>query len=452
MHRLRRTSGLHLVLMSLIVVPACARTTIPRTAAPAPSAVPAPSSAPGATAAGSSETAQVEAVTPGAATPTATGPIEALTFSSKNVGLAALGVQLFGDGNGGILAEGQGGVARTVDGGVHWSTIWSQPGAAINWVGTAGPLLRALGSVYPVAPGAGTSVSGSPVAVSSADGGTTWSASSVHLPANASDGWPNLRFAFASAAVGFGVPNPDLQEDEQPSFPGVLRTTDGGSDWSVVTLPDGALPSGGVAVVSATRVIVSGAKGNDDELFASDDAGATWSLIPGTTQPFHLWTLDFVDANHGFAGGGGLAKYSFDPDRALLVTSDGGRTWRVRYEANDTPPTDTNGFTELAFSSQLVGVAAVGACVNGQNSPCVGDLYTTKDGGVSWHDTGQRSLAVAQSGPEDLWVDGGPGSNIESSTDGAPPGPQWQYRWGSQPRALRAGRAHCYSRPPRAAS
>ena len=354
--------------------------------------------APRATAAGTLVTASV---TPAMVTATFSQPPASLMFSSTSVGVAAVLGQEAGDLLGGCCrATATGGIARTTDGGVHWSEVWSVAGASIGWVGPAGNLLKGIGSVFPVGPSITSTANGQPVVVTSADGGATWWAAPAQTPADL-PAWQNVTFAFGSAGLGFGVADPNVGSAESSLLSGVLRTVDGGLTWRLVTLPGGAQPSGGIAVLGSTRVLVTATGGPGSEIYASDDDGLTWSAVPGTEEPFRLWSLSFVDASHGFAGGGGLAKYSLKPDRALLATSDGGHTWKVRYESTTQ---STNGFTRVLFRTPLEGAAETGGCTNGANGPCGGDIYVSRDGGATWHDTGQPSYVMTTVGPSTIWA------------------------------------------------
>jgi len=93
---------------------------------------------------------------------------------------------------------------------------------------------------------------------------------------------------------------------------GIVRTSDGGSSWSIVTAPTSTGKRlRAIAVVDPATCIAVG------------DGGATRRLttsaqpVPsGTTQS--LYGVAFADANHGWAVGNGPT---------VVRTSDGGRTW-----------------------------------------------------------------------------------------------------------------------------
>ena len=107
----------------------------------------------------------------------------------------------------------------------------------------------------------------------------------------------------------------------------------------------------------------------------SVDGGATWSFstLPGCLQGCGAdLSLSFVDARHGFATIGPVG-----PSRSrLFSTTDGGATWH----AVCTLPVDRAGGAELLFTSTRDGWAQI------QNpGPLRGALYRTTDGGETWH-------------------------------------------------------------------
>jgi photosystem II stability/assembly factor-like uncharacterized protein len=367
------------------------------------------------TAAGATETV---IVTGPQGTAAVRGAVSDLIAQSATELLAAVRPPLVGgsDLDGSLASEGIGGVARSSDGGTTWSWAWDSPGAAMQWVGKAGPDLVALGQTYPVVPSVSTTSGGELTLVTSADGGASWSAAPVQAPPAVAGLWGELQFGFLTSQVGFGVQDPDVTWDDQAGFSGVLRTSDGGRAWSLIPLPGGAQATGGVAF-SGSRAFLTVSTGTGDGIMVSSDGGLSWSLVPGSVHSFGLWSLSFADGQHGFAAGGGYEKYSLEPDRVVLATADGGLSWQARYEANDPPSASTNGFARVDFLSPLVGAAAVGGCTSGQNAPCDGEVYVTGDGGRSWKGTGPRALSLAAFGPTDLWAQAGMTGTLERSSD-----------------------------------
>jgi len=135
-----------------------------------------------------------------------------LYLSSPTTGLAALGAPVIGAADGSLSVSKAGGVARTTDGGGRWAVAWTEPGAAIRWVGSAGGEHdKAIGAVYRGA------VAPQPIVVDNADG-ARWQAAPDAIPADDT----------AACALEAWALGPNGQ---------VLHTTDGGLTWA------GTLPS-----------------------------------------------------------------------------------------------------------------------------------------------------------------------------------------------------------------
>jgi photosystem II stability/assembly factor-like uncharacterized protein len=122
----------------------------------------------------------------------------------------------------------------------------------------------------------------------------------------------------------------------------LLTTADGGATWTRV--PPAALPpvlQGEAAfAASGTCVTVQGASNvwigtggaERARVFRSTDRGKTWSVAE---TPLHagsgsagIFSIAFADALHGVAVGGDYTKPKERFDNVVL-TNDGGRTWRV---------------------------------------------------------------------------------------------------------------------------
>ena len=162
------------------------------------------------------------------------------------------------------------------------------------------------------------------------------------------DGEPGAEFelkarAFAGEPVEYAMRDPRtgrLLASVTSAFygPKIWYTDDLASEWQQA---EGvALPEGGDAALERIWVIVAGesdrmiyAGGDPGVLFESADGGASWELNPG------LW--EHPTRSSWEPGGGGLCLHSIvpwpgDPNRlavaisaaGVLLTEDGGRTWR----------------------------------------------------------------------------------------------------------------------------
>ena len=160
-------------------------------------------------------------------------------------------------------------------------------------------------------------------------------------------------------------------------------------------------------------------------MWASTDAGQSWRPVAGTHVPFLLYAVDFPDGLHGFAAGGQFQKYEDRPWRGLLATSDGGRTWSIRYQSPDADR--SNPITRLSFVDATHGWAVTGGCTGGQNGPCGGLVMLTGDGGRSWQMTNQAAVRLSATNPTEAWtVDGGRGLSAGIPWHTTDAGANWQ--------------------------
>jgi hypothetical protein len=104
----------------------------------------------------------------------------------------------------------------------------------------------------------------------------------------------------------------------------VYKTHDGGGQWSVpIRIPMGVDrlifidPNNWIGVIGDMMAVHS--------VIRTTDAGQHWTVVASADGSYSPWDLleamDFIDPLHGWALGA-IGGYS-----ALLVTSDGGRTW-----------------------------------------------------------------------------------------------------------------------------
>src|SRR6266513_1713989 len=211
----------------------------------------------------------------------------AVVFVDSSNGFLARGGQPFATDNGGTYLPEPGGIARTSDAGDTWTTVWTQPGALLYWIGFQSKAVGfAAGLQFDTS--STTSATGQPLWLRTTDAGASWTAITLRLPPPIAGAWASLQFVFASPTLGVGVPDPDAQL------------------------------AGNQAVMIRTR-----------------DGGQSWRAVAGTHVSFVLYAVDFSDRLHGFAAGGQFEKYEERPRRGVLATGDGGRTWSVRYQSPD---------------------------------------------------------------------------------------------------------------------
>lgn len=220
-----------------------------------------------------------------------------------------------------VDGSGVGRLEATSDGGASWRTVWSRGRASLEWVGFASAEdWFAAGDSYPA--GYPRARAARPLLLRSVDGGRRWRALRPLLPRATVDLWGGLEFQFVSRDVGFASVDPDL------SFwaTQLLRTDDGGRHWRV--LRTGLT---GFQFLDARHGYATGPEGRESCVFATDDGGRTWRVLASSCRSFQLMTVDFLDARTGFAAGGTPYYVAIHPTQAVLVTHDGGRSWRTLF-------------------------------------------------------------------------------------------------------------------------
>ncbi|HEX2696506.1 MAG TPA: hypothetical protein VHM28_02285 [Anaerolineales bacterium] len=259
----------------------------------------------------------------------------------------------------------------TNDGGVTWKPAATPFGDGdLHFLDTKnGWLMASLGA------GAGSMG----VAVyQSTDGGATWNQTYTNDP--------NQQGAGDSLPLG-GLKNGITPFDMQTAWiggvtyaPGVVylyQTKDGGHTWNLIPMqiPDGydqaEFETIGPQFVSPKDaylpVHISSQNGVMLATYVSHDAGQSWTLTP--TMIPQGGTLDFVDAQNGFAWNG----------TSFYVTHDGAQTW-------------TSVSPDVAFGDSFAGLDFVDASTgfvltNDVTGTRV--LYKTTDGGATWNVMGQ---------------------------------------------------------------
>jgi photosystem II stability/assembly factor-like uncharacterized protein len=283
--------------------------------------------------------------------------------------------------------------ARTTDGGRTWrasrmagaDTLQFRDVFALDadraWLMSAGP--GALSRIY-----------------RTSDGGGTWDLQFTNAePAafyDCLDFWDERRGIAFSDQVGGRVM--------------VLATSNGGEDWELVpqaSLP-AALPDEGGFAASGTCLVtrpgghawIATGNGPRSRVIHTADYGRTWAVADApvaSSAGAGLATITFRDERNGAALGGPLGEPDARTDN-VIVTADGGRTWRTAGRPS---------FAGAAFGAAFVPGAGATLVAVGPGGSSI-----SRDGGDSW--TALDSLAywgIGFSPAGTGWITG-PGGRI----------------------------------------
>jgi photosystem II stability/assembly factor-like uncharacterized protein len=115
-------------------------------------------------------------------------------------------------------------------------------------------------------------------------------------------------------------------------------------------------------------------------LLASEDGGKTWREPQDRIRGAALDRVQFLDADTAWAAGEKLQPLPQDP--FLLLTSDGGKSWRVRAVFSDTAENRFGTIQQFGFTAKDSGSLIIdrGTGADGDRY----ELYESPDGGQSW--------------------------------------------------------------------
>lgn len=175
----------------------------------------------------------------------------------------------------------------------------------------------------------------------------------------------------------------------------VVRTTDGGRSWQlrpVTGAPDSLQFRDIHALDANTAWILAAGPGDMSRIYRTTDGGASWTLQWTNPEPAGFFDcFDFWDANRGIAYGDAVAG-----ELRVLLTDDGGRTWR--FVTPSALPAAQAGEGGFAASGLCVDVAPGGhAWIAAGNAPRA-RVFRTNDYGATWTSADVPVVAGAASG------------------------------------------------------
>jgi hypothetical protein len=127
-------------------------------------------------------------------------------------------------------------------------------------------------------------------------------------------------------------------------------------------------------------------------LLASDDAGKTWREPYQRVRGASLDHIQFVDFENGWISGQTVQPLPQDP--FLLITSDGGKTWRQRPMFSEAR---SGAIVQFWFGSRINGSLVLDRGQSGEFGRW--ELYESPNGGETWmlRETNERQIRLKRS-------------------------------------------------------
>jgi hypothetical protein len=159
----------------------------------------------------------------------------------------------------------------------------------------------------------------------------------------------------------------------------LYASSDAGSTWSTLPMPDGFAPTSEIACGGASDCVAGGTYNGKPVLVTTNDGGHSFAIAPLPVGVGHLDTLTCTSTDF-CAGLAAPSEYlEFTPtDATFLSTADGGKTF------TDTPILTGDSMQSLACTSNLDCSAVGWSDALGANHITDGVAARTTDGGQSW--------------------------------------------------------------------
>lgn len=153
--------------------------------------------------------------------------------------------------------------------------------------------------------------------VKSVDSGATWSESAI------ADSITSIaKVHFVDSLHGWGTAGYLSTMDSQ-LHPAILRTIDGGSNWTVVPVSEGY---SSVSFIDTFRGwAASGTNSSIFHVLKTADGGLTWTIIYTNVNDIGFDAISFVDSSNGWLFGN--AFYQGAIREVIFHTTDGGYNW-----------------------------------------------------------------------------------------------------------------------------
>lgn len=170
----------------------------------------------------------------------------------------------------------------------------------------------------------------------------------------------------------------------------VVRSDDGGRNWSVVLTVDETIELRGVAFADREHGWVVGGSefGYGAALLRTEDGGVTWTdqlpnvagLSGGPPNTFSFWAIAATSPMHAVAVGAEQQSVAvFQPPALVAVTDDGGASWRaapIRRLSNR-----GGALRAVCLNSSGTGIAVGNGYIG------TGSVFVTADHGATWSES-----------------------------------------------------------------
>jgi photosystem II stability/assembly factor-like uncharacterized protein len=269
----------------------------------------------------------------------------------------------------GFYGTGAGDFFRTEDGGASWSRIWSKPGTFIRAIGFIDEKRGFLGNVGDAYP----NVTDKIPLYRTVDGGTTWTPVDIGGVVVAGICAIDI-LKSRSIYQGQLLERAVVHAAGRVSGPAMLlRSIDGGENWSSIDLSDKAGMILDVKFIDPNTGFVFAGSHSDTRqsealILKTRDGGRTWREVYRSGRKLeNSWKGSFVDAKTGYA-----TIQTYDPKRAQQVvvkTVDGGESWK------ELPLVQDPGARQFGIGFATAAIGWVGTAAGG---------FETRDGGATW--------------------------------------------------------------------
>ncbi|PNX49825.1 MAG: hypothetical protein BV457_00360 [Thermoplasmata archaeon M9B1D] len=167
-----------------------------------------------------------------------------------------------------------------------------------------------------------------------------------------------------------GISFSDSENGWAVGYNTIIHTTDGGDTWS--EQDDGIYYNQGYHAVDFINSQTGWVAGS--LIIKTIDGGNTWTQQYDPSS-YGINSIQFVDANNGWAVGGEIDTYNQIYNRVIIHTSDGGNTWSTQlYES---------GYYYYDYIEPLYDICMLDTS-NGWAVGAYGAVFHTDDGGSNW--------------------------------------------------------------------